>query len=190
MNDETRLVVQLAIGMVFLFSTPGKLMDLKGFARGLGEYRIVPESLVAFVAMTVIVAEIFLAVSHLTGWLLRIAVPVGLVILLIFSMAVAVNLKRGQELRCYCFGASDREMISGRTLARLLLLLAGEVILITDANLFTANRIIRLDGIDSVAHFSLALFWAAFLLVVGGWLLNAGDAAKILRTGIRLNRGR
>jgi hypothetical protein len=190
MIDEKRLVVQLAIGMVFLFSTLGKLSDPVGFARGVGEYRIVPKSLEFFAAMLVIVTETFLSISHLTGWLLRIAVPVGLVMLLTFSTAVIINLRRGQAVPCYCFGASDQELISGRTLARLLMLLAGEIVLIADANLFRANKIIHFDGIDSFAHFGLALFWAAFLLVIGGWLLNSGDAVEILRTGTQLNRNR
>jgi hypothetical protein len=190
MIDEMRLVVQLAIGMVFLLSTPGKLIDPVGFARGVVEYQIGPKSLAFSGAMAVIVTEIFLAIAHLTGSFLRFAAPVGVVMLLIFSIAVAVNLKRGHALRCYCFGESDVELISGRTLVRLLLLLGGEILLITDSNLLTTNRIIHFDGIGSFAHLSLALFWAAFLLVAGGWLLSSGDTLEIFRTRTRSNRDR
>lgn len=186
MIDEIRLVVQLAIGMVFLLSTPGKLIDPVGFARGVVEYRIGPKSLAFAGGMVVIVTEIFLAVAHLTGSFLRFAAPLGAVMLFIFSIAVAVNLKRGRALRCYCFGGADGELISGRTLTRLLLLLGGEMFLIIGANLFTTNRIVHLDGIGGFAHLSVALFWAAFLLVAGGWLLSLGDAVEILRTWSRV----
>jgi hypothetical protein len=190
MIDDLRIVVQLAIGIVFLLSTPGKLIDPKGFARGMVEYRIVPKSVALFGAIPVIVTEIFLTVSHLTGWLLRFAVPVGLAMLLMFSIAVSINLWKGRALRCFCFGASDGELISKRTLIRLLLLLGGEIYVFTGLNSLTTIRVLQLDRIESFAHLCVALFWAGFLLVAGGWLLSLSDAAEVLRPGTRLNRER
>ena len=178
--DKTRLVVQLAIGLVFLLSAPGKLLNPRGFARGVSEYQVLPESLGYRVGLFLIPLEVFLAVSHLSGWLLAFAVPLGLAMLASFATAVAVNLKRGRVLPCYCFGGHGGETISGHTLGRLLLLFASELLLLADPSLFMASQVIYPDRIASLLGFGLALFWAMFLLVAGFWLLSATDVIELL----------
>src|SRR5437867_2545141 len=123
MVAKVQLVFQLALGLVFLFSTTGKLRDATGFSRGIAEYKIVPSVLVHPVALLVILAEACLALTHLTGLLLGLAAPFGFFMLIGFAAAVGVNLRRGRTLSCHCFGTADGETISRRTLARLLMLL-------------------------------------------------------------------
>jgi hypothetical protein len=181
MIDETRLVVQLAIGLIFLLSAPGKLLNPSGFARGVMEYQVLPESLAYGVGLLLIPLEVFLAVSHLTGWLLAFAVPIGLAMLASFATAVAVNLRRGRVLPCYCFGGYGGETIAGGTLARLLLLFAGELLLLADPSLFMTGQLVYPDRITSFSELGLTLFWAMFLLVVGFWFLSVTDVIKLSR---------
>jgi len=181
MVDETRLVSQLAIGVVFLLSASGKLWHPVGFARGVADYRILPESLAFVVGLLLIPVELFLAVSHLSGWLLAFAVPLGLAMLACFAIAVAVNLKRDRVLPCHCFGGAGGETVSGRTLARLLLLIACELFVLADPALFGAGRLVYPGRVASISEFELALFWATFILVAGSWLLSAPDVSALLR---------
>ncbi len=119
MTDEARLVVQLALGVVFLLSDTAKLRNPMTFAFGL---LLMP-------------GEVFLALSHLTGWLIVVGVPLAMVTLVSFAVAVGVNLLRRREVPCYCFG-DGRETISGRSLTRLLMMTSGEVVLVTDSGFF------------------------------------------------------
>ncbi len=170
---EFRLVVQLALGIVFLLSSAGKLQDRGRFARGLAAYRILPGSWANPASLLVIALESLLAVAHLTGYLLGIAVPVGLGLLGSFGVAVGVNLKRGRALPCYCFGRSG-DTISSATLARLVLMASGE------AFLLGAHRPIYTPQL-ALPDLAFALFWAAVTLLTGLWLFALRDLGRLLR---------
>jgi hypothetical protein len=179
--DEARLVVQLALGLVFLLSASGKLLNPAGFARGVAEYKVLPATLAYIAGLLLIPLEIYLAASHLTGWTLAVAVPAGLVTLASFAAAVAVNLKQGRALPCYCFGGQGGEIISGRTLVRLFFLLSGELLLLADPDLFSASKLVYPGRAASISEFGAALFWAMFLLVAGLWLLSLTDLIELFR---------
>ncbi len=178
---EIRLVVQLALGLVFLLSTASKIFDPKGFLHGVADYEILPRSLAYLVALLVIPLEGWLAVAHLTGWLLTVAVPIGLGTLTIFAAAVGVNLRRGRALPCYCFGAFDGETISVRTLARLFLLSLCEVLLFAEHRSSTTGRLLYSPQVFDFQKFGFLLLLAVFLLVAGSWILSFPDLVILLR---------
>jgi Methylamine utilisation protein MauE len=181
MQNQMAFVVQLAVGLVFLLSVRGKLMNPLGFARGVIEYRILPDRVSYLAGLLLIPTEILLAATHLTGWLLSFGVLSGIVVLTCFMAGVAINLRRGRLLPCHCFGASKGDVISGRTLARLALLMAGELLLLASADFSSANSPVNLDRFRDVSEFGPAFLSAVFVLVFGNWLLNAADVVKLLR---------
>jgi len=181
MLDETRLVLQLAIGLVFLLSACGKLLNPHGFARGVMDYQVLPNSLAYGVGLVLIPVEVLLAVSHLSGWLLAFAVPLALAILASFAAAVAVNLRRRRVLPCYCFGDHGGETISRRSLIRLLLLVAGELLLLANPTLFATSQLVYPHRLAGFSDLGLVLFWAIFLLVAGLWFLSIADVMEVLR---------
>jgi len=131
-------------------------------------------------AMSIIVVESWLAIAHLTGWWLRLAVPVGFGVFAGFAVAVAINLRRGRPLPCYCFDATGGEPISVITLSRLVLLLSTQVFLLANPNFFTRNGVVH-EQIHGVTEFGLAACWVAFLLVAFSWLLTLPELAELLR---------
>lgn len=181
MQNRMTLVVQLAVGLVFLLSVNGKLMNPLGFARGVIEYRILPDRVSYLAGLLLIPTEILLAATHLTGWLLSFGVLSGIAVLTCFMTGVAINLRRGRLLPCHCFGASKGDVISGRTLARLALLMAGELLLLAGVDFSMANNPVTLDQFRDVSEFGSAFLSAVFLLVFGNWLLTAADVMKLLR---------
>jgi hypothetical protein len=187
--DETLLVVQIAIGLVFFLSATGKLLNPARFAAGVAEYRILPESLAFIVGLLVIPLEIFLGISHLSGWLLSFAVPIGLAMLASFMIAVATNLKRGRVLPCYCFGGGEGEMISGLTLVRLVLLFAAELLVLAGSGWSGTVKLTYPDRVAGFAELGMVFFWATFILVVAVWLLSIADVIALLR-GFSIFRGR
>jgi hypothetical protein len=188
--DEILLAVQIAIGLVFLLSAIGKLMNPRGFAAGVAEYRILPRSIAFTVGFMLIPLEILLGVSHLSGWLLQLAVPLGLATLATFMIAVGINLKRGSVLPCYCFGAGDGEVISVQTLLRLVLLVAGELIVLAGSGWSGSVQLTYPDRIASFGDLGRVFFWATFILVAAVWLLSITDIIALLRDSFIFRRRR
>jgi Methylamine utilisation protein MauE len=169
--EAVRLVAQLALGLVFLLSTLGKLRRPAAFLRGVAEYEILPAPLAYIFGAVLIPVEAFLAAAHLTGRGLGGAVPLGIAVLLAFATAVAVNLRRNRDLLCHCFDSLGGERISARSLAQLGLLLAAEVLLL-------AGPAHRPAGLGDLA---LAGVWAVFCLLAGLWLLRADEVFQLFR---------
>lgn len=169
--EAVRLVARLALGLVFLLSTLGKLRRPAAFLRGVAEYEILPAPLAYVFGALLIPVEAFLAVAHLTGWGLRVAVPLGIAVLLTFATAVGINLGRNRDLLCHCFDSLGGERISARSLAQLGLLLAAEALLLSGPAL-------RPFGGGDLA---LAGVWAVFSLLAGLWLLRADEVFQLFR---------
>jgi hypothetical protein len=181
MIAEIRLVAQLALGIVFALSAVGKLRDPTGFTRGVADYQILPVWLAHPVGFLIIGLEVCLAIAHLTGWLVADAAPLGFGMLMSFGVAVGVNLRRGRALPCHCFGSQNGESISARTLGRLVLLLACELLVLSDPSLFVSNQLIYPGRFVSISQLALAFFWATFLLMVGSWILSVRDLMDLFR---------
>ncbi len=188
MFDEVQLVVQLAVGLVFLLSASAKLTAPTSFARGVAAYDILPEALATVFGLLLIPIEVFVAVSHLTGWLLNLAAPLGLIVLAGFAVAVTINLRRGRALPCYCFGSQTGEKISGRTLARLLLLIAGEVMVLAQFGLSQTSQLTYPDRVARVTDLGLLVFWSTFLLISGFWLLSAPEVVALVRNCVNCGK--
>ncbi len=172
--EAVRLVARLALGLVFLLSTLGKLRRPVAFLRGVAEYEILPAPLAYVFGAVLIPVEAFLAVAHLTGWGLRMAVPLGIAVLLTFAAAVGINLGRNRDLLCHCFDSLGGERISARSLAQLGLLVAAEVLLLSGPALRPANP-------GKPGDLALAGVWAVFSLLAGLWLLRADEVFQLFR---------
>lgn len=180
MFGELRLLVQLVVGMVFLLSSGSKLTAPRNFFRGVGEYELLPPYLVQPFGVVVILSEAWLAVTHLTGWLLIFAAPIGFALLTSFVTAVGINLRRGRNVSCHCFGVQSDETISWRTISRLLLLLGCEIILIASSASSSASLIVYPRQVRDIRELSLVLFWTVFSLLAGNWVLHVDQLYDLL----------
>jgi putative oxidoreductase len=176
---NVRLIMQLAIGTLFLLSTAGKLRDPGGFVRGVRQYQILP-AIAVQIGLIIIPLEGFLAISHLSGWMLSLSALIGCGLLSIFAVAVTVNLYWGRAVPCYCFGGGGDDTISLRTLARLVLLLTGEMVLLFGGVPLTKSRLVFPRQVGTLSEFGKAAFWTGLLLVAASWLLSAGDLWDLL----------
>ena len=181
MAYELLLIVQLAIGIVFLLSASSKVLQPATFARGVRAYKLLPDSLAFAVGLLLIPIEIILGVSHLVGWLLSSMAPLALATLISFAIAVGINLKRGRVLPCYCFGGQGGEQITKRTLVRLGLLIAGELFVLADPALFVADRLTYPNRTPDLVLLSFILICAVVVLIVGRWLLTLPDIVDLFR---------
>jgi len=168
---------QLALGVVFLLAAVPKLRRPSTFVQAVRGYDLLPAALVGSTAVALIGAEVFLAGALIMGWAVGVAVPVATATVLVFMVGVGVNLRRGRRVRCGCFGAAG-EVLSARTLARLVILLVGATVLLVlhavDGDSVWAIGRIATDGPYPAG---LAALW----LVFGLWLLQLPELISLLR---------
>jgi len=181
-----RLVVELAVGVVFLLACLSKLPQPRRFALGVADYEILPRPLALAFGFLLIPLEGFVAIAHLSGWQLGRAVPVGLALLAAFAVAVAVNLRRGRGLPCHCLDGRGDETLSARSLARLGLLLAGELFLAFDPELpARPTRLVHPDQAATLTDLGLAAVWATAVLLIASWLLSADEIFALRRAACK-----
>jgi putative oxidoreductase len=106
----SRLValVRLALGAVFLYAAATKLPDMGAFAESIANYRLVPAALVAAAAAAVVGVELAVGVLLVTGVRARAASLAAAALLAVFTVGLSQALLRGIDLRCGCFGGSEK----------------------------------------------------------------------------------
>lgn len=169
--------IQLSLGIVFLVSVLPKLYQPLAFVRSVVDYKILPVQMASGFAMALLPLEALLAVAFLTGWMTDLALPLAIGMLIIFLIAVGINVRRGREIPCGCFGNTS-ERISRRTLTRLLMLIFMVLILLVYRSIRNAplpGLVLLPTDVALASMFTYLLqtiFLAAFLLLLGAWILS------------------
>jgi len=171
MATNFAIVSQFIIGLVFLLSSANALKNPVTFAQGIADYDLLSASFSPAAAILIIVLELWIAFTHLSGLFLEFGSPTAMLLLVIFGVAVAINLGRGRNVHCHCFGS--RELISIATLLRLVLLSAGETFVLRFSDEQLLSHLSRKD-------IALGMFWAIFLAVVFLWISRVNDLMRLL----------
>jgi len=99
--------VQIALGLFFIVAALPKLADPPSFAHMIYNYRLVPGGLVNLSALVLPWLELLCGVALVLGiWNRTAAALIGL-LLLVFVVAIAANLARGNAIDCGCFDVRD-----------------------------------------------------------------------------------
>ncbi|WP_273845799.1 MauE/DoxX family redox-associated membrane protein [Rubrobacter calidifluminis] len=110
------------LAAVFVAAGLSKLFRSAEFERAVENYRLLPAGWSRTVAFWLPEAELLAGIFLAFGVLLVPAASVVGLMLLVFSGAVAINLLRGREMGCGCFGAGSPEKMTWLTVVRNLLL--------------------------------------------------------------------
>jgi putative oxidoreductase len=95
--------VQIALGAIFLVAALPKIADPPSFAHMIYNYRLVPGALVNAMALVMPWVELLAGLALILGvWRKESAIVCGLLIL-VFLVAIGVNLARGHAVDCGCF---------------------------------------------------------------------------------------
>lgn len=176
--------LQVVLGTVFLVAAVGKLRKPSRFVAALRGYELVPSMLSGPVAAGLMVIELLVGISLLSGWSLDVGVVVAGGLLLSFFVAVEINLRRGRLVPCGCFGSAS-ERISPRTLARLGLLMLAAIGLAVVQLLSSPSPLnvasLATEGIGGLQRLVLTAAFAAFLTVLAMWVLHIPEVRALLR---------
>ncbi|MER3424957.1 MAG: hypothetical protein C4293_18755 [Nitrospiraceae bacterium] len=172
-------VIRMAVGLVFLVSVLSKLRDLRGFLKGIIAYQVLPSRLAVIYGLLLLPLEGFVAVSLLSRWELQLGTVVAIVLLLSFAAAVALNLRWGRDLPCYCFGSRSTEQVSARSLVRIGLLIVGATSVLVGELSHLPIQVEIFSWEANLWKGTLALF----TLIVGMWLLTLPDLRSLWHRG-------
>jgi len=122
---------------VFVVAALPKIADPPAFAHMIYNYRLLPGGLVNVLALVLPWVELFAGLALILGVWKKEAAVVAAVLLLVFIVAIGINLARGHAVDCGCFdvrsaGKSREEMLAEMKWVLLrdlgLLLLAAQVL--------------------------------------------------------------
>jgi uncharacterized membrane protein YphA (DoxX/SURF4 family) len=100
--------VQIALGAIFVIAALPKIADPPSFAHMIYNYRLVPGSLINISALIMPWVEILAGLALILGVWKSAARNVIAALLLIFIIAISINLFRDNAIDCGCFNVSDR----------------------------------------------------------------------------------
>ena len=127
---------QIALGIFFVVAALPKIADPPGFAHMIYNYRLVPGSLVNGMALAMPWLELLLGLALITGIWQRTAASLVGALLVVFTVAIGLNLLRGNPIDCGCFDVTaagksveerflDMKMVVVRDVGMLLLVARG-----------------------------------------------------------------
>lgn len=119
------LVLQVVLGCTLAWAAIAKLRALDKFRNAVRDFAMVPATLVVPLSRMIPIAELVLGLLVLVGVQLRITAGIAALLLLAFTVAVVMNLRRGHRVSCACFGASDSPISAWVVLRNGCLLLAA-----------------------------------------------------------------
>ncbi len=95
--------VQIALGLFFVIASLPKLGDPPSFAHMIYNYRIIPGALINLMALTMPWIELLCGLALILGIWKDAARTIIAALLLVFIVAISINLMRNNAIDCGCF---------------------------------------------------------------------------------------
>ena len=99
--------VQIALGLFFVVAALPKLVDPPSFAHMIYNYRLVPGALVNLMALVMPWLELLAGLALILGIWTRTSAGLVGALLLVFLVAISLNLARGNAIDCGCFDVAQ-----------------------------------------------------------------------------------
>ena len=189
-QPHAQLFLRLVLGGLLLVAGATKLADRSSFRQAVAEYEVLPKALAGPFATVLPWLELALGALLLLGLGTIVAAALALPLFLSFAVAIAVNLLRGRQLDCHCFGAIQSEQIGWATLVRTAALVLAALAISLEASRFGALEFALFgsgETLPPIGEVIPIVFLAAVVLDV----LILLPEAVAFRVGFReLHRGR
>lgn len=112
------LLLRLAIGGIFIVAGASKAGHAALFAAQIAGFRLLPEVLIAPLAVMLPYWEILLGALVIVGLFTRAAAWIAVLLLALFDLAIASAVVRGMSVSCGCFGPNDATVTTWAEVAR------------------------------------------------------------------------
>ena len=135
-QPHIQLLLRLVLGVLLLLAGAAKLTDRSAFYQAVADYDVLPGWLERPFAALVPLVEVTLGGLLLAGLGTRAAAALATPLFLSFGVAIAVNVVRGRNFDCHCFGSAQRDRIGWAALVRSMALVAGALVVALGASHF------------------------------------------------------
>ena len=98
--------VQLALGAIFIIAALPKIIDPPSFAHMIYNYRLLPAGLINISSLVMPWVELLCGIALVLGVWRRGALTIITILLVVFIVAISINLGRGNAIDCGCFNVS------------------------------------------------------------------------------------
>lgn len=116
--DAGVLVVRVVLGAIFVVAGVSKVGHAAEFAQQIAAFRLLPQPVIAPMALLLPFLEIMLGGYLIIGLFTRFAAWAAALLLLVFDAAIASAVVRGMTLNCGCFGTNDTTVTTWAEVAR------------------------------------------------------------------------
>ena len=137
------LILRVLIGAVFLVAGISKAGHAELFAAEIAGFRLLPQIVIAPMALALPYLEMMLGGYLIVGLFTRVSAWIAVALLAMFDLAIASAVVRGLTISCGCFGPNDTAVTSWTEVARdaVLVVLAAIVALRAPGMLAVDRRI-------------------------------------------------
>ena len=137
-QPHAQLLLRLVLGGLLLLAGITKLADRTAFRRAVVEYELLPTALERPFATILPLLETVLGTLLLLGLGTSVAAALATPLFLSFGVAIGVNLLRGRQFDCHCFGAVHSDRIGWPALLRSVALVWAALVVAVGASRFGA----------------------------------------------------
>lgn len=160
--------IRIVVGIVFLAAGLAKARNLKHFVQTAIVFTGLFPSKTRYVAQFLPALETTLGTLLVLGLLTKPTLIVTEALLMAFTAGVAINLVKGRQIECGCFGELQSELLNNKTLMRdVLLIVVCGIAFVTENYTWTLDRFLS-EGSRPVQLFpwNYSLWLAACLAIV------------------------
>jgi putative oxidoreductase len=112
------LVLRIVLGAIFIVAGSSKIGHPSLFAAEIAGFRILPQVVIAPLALVLPYLEVLLGAYLILGLFTRPAAWIAVVLLALFDGAIASAVVRGMTVNCGCFGPNDTTVTTWSEVAR------------------------------------------------------------------------
>lgn len=98
-----RLLVRLAVGVVFVWAAVTKIVDPRRFVQDVNHFQLLPYPMAVAIGLYLPWLELVCGVATIAGWRLRAALGLILALTFVFFVALGTAWWRHLDISCGCF---------------------------------------------------------------------------------------
>lgn len=169
--NEINLFIRFFLACIFLSSVTSKVQNIQEHVAIIKDYRILPNTIVSLFTKINIIVELIVGVCLLVGLFEGLVEYAVIFMLLIYSIAVTINLNRGRKkVSCGCGGISGTHYLSRWLVIRNLIFIFGSISLLqTTSSWFSIQAILLGENLHHVFNIEAVvtiLFSILFLISI------------------------
>ena len=143
-NQYLLFTLRVILGLIFIYSGIIKIIDTSGFSNSIYNYKLLPDFLINLLAIILPWIELITGLLLLLGITIKENALIINTLLIIFILAIIINLFRGLDINCGCFGTGNGTKIGiTKIIENSILLCMGILLMLFDSRILSIPLIKR-----------------------------------------------